>query len=407
MTTLNVLISGAGIAGPVLAFFLSQAGHKVTIIERSPTPRLGGQSVDIRGHGISLVRRMGVEAAVRSHITNEKGMMFVDDLNRNKGAFPVGDGKGFTSEVEIMRGHLASVFYDATKDDVEYVFGECVKTIKEDTDGVEVEFENGLPSRRVDVLVGCDGLGSRTRKLAFGSEISNAAINDLGLWSCFYTIPYQPEDDGWARWFLLPLRRSILFRPDNKKISRPSLSCMPEDDRFDKVMKADVNTQKALWTELFSDLTWKKDRLLDGLQQTDEFYMQKVAQIKLPNGWSKGRITLVGDAGYSPSQVTGMGTTLAIVGAYILAGELSKNTDDVPAALQAYQIGMKDFVDRAQKLPPGVPWILHPKSAWGIWLAHLIFGFVSWSGLANLFGGEPPASGMDLPEYIFREEIQS
>lgn len=401
MTTLNVLISGAGIAGPVLAFFLTQAGHKVTVIERSPAPRLGGQSVDIRGHGITLIKRMGVEGAIRSRVTNERGMMFVDDQNQNKGAFPVGDGKGFTSELEIMRGHLASILYEATKDDAEYLFGDCVKTIKEDERGVEVEFENGLASRRVDVLVGCDGWASRTRKLAFGSDVSTAAVNDLGLWTCYYTIPYQPEDDGWARWFLAPQRRSILFRPDNKRLSRASLSCMPVDDKFDQVTKADVSTQKALWTELFSDLTWKKDRLLDGLRQTDEFYMQKVAQIKMPNGWSKGRITLVGDAGYSPSPVTGMGTTLAITGAYILAGELAKNPDDVPAALKAYESGMKAFVDRAQKLPPGVPWIAHPETTWGVWLFHLVVGFVSWSGLASLFGGEPPATGMDLPEYTF------
>lgn len=404
MTTLNILISGAGIAGPVVAFFLTQAGHKVTIVERSPSIRLGGQSIDIRGNGISLVRRMGVEAAIRSQVTHEKGMMFVDDQNRAKGAFPVGDGKGFTSEFEIMRGHLASVLYEATKDDVEYLFGDYVTTIKEDQDGVDVEFENGLPPRRVDVLIGCDGWASRTRRLAFGSEVSNAAVSDLGLWTCYSTIPYQPEDDGWARWLLAPRRRSILFRPDNKKISRVSLSCMPEDDSFDRVMKADVDTQKAYWSDLFSDLKWKKDRVLEGLKQTDEFYMQKVAQIKMPNGWSKGRITLVGDAGFCPSPVSGMGTTLAITGAYVLAGELSKNPDDVPAALKAYQDVMKPFVERAQKLPPGVPGIAHPRTGLGIWLVYLVVRFVAWSGLTNLLGVEPPAADLNLPDYEFTKE---
>lgn len=404
MAPLDVLISGAGIAGPVVAYFLRKAGHNVTIVERSPTARLGGQGIDLRGHGITVVRRMGLEDAVRKCITNEKGMMFVDHQDRDKGAFPVGDGKGFTSEIEIMRGSLAKVLYDATKDDVEYVFGDYVKTIREDAQGVEVEFENGLPSRRVDVLVGCDGWASKTRKLAFGSEVSNAAVNDLGLYTCYYTLPYQPEDDGWARWFLAPGRRSVLLRPDTKQISRVSLSSMPGDDRFDRVMKADPSTQKALWSEMFSNLTWKKDRLLEGLKTTDEFYMQHVVQIKMPNGWSKGRVSLVGDAGFCPSQITGMGTTLAITGAYILAGELSKNTNDVPAALKVYEDKMKDFVTRAQSLPPGAPGIAHPKSDWGIWLFHLIVGFIAWSGLANLFGGEPPATGMDLPEYVFTKE---
>lgn len=403
MTSLNVLISGAGICGPVLAYFLNQAGHNVTIVERSPTPRLGGQGIDIRGHGITIVRRMNLEEAVRSHITHEKGMMFVDDQNRDKGAFPVGDGKGFTSEIEIMRGHLARVFYEATKDDVEYVFGDYVKAIKENGSSVELEFENGLRPRRVDVLVGCDGWASRTRKLAFGPDVSDAAVHDLGLFTCFYSIPYQPEDDGWARWLLLARRRSVLFRPDNKRISRTSLSCMPDNDKFDKVMKADISTQKALWTDVFSDLNWKNERLIEGLQQTDEFYMQKVVQIKMPQGWSKGRITLVGDAAYSPAQVTGMGTTLAITGAYILAGELSKNPDDVPAALKAYESGMKNFVTRAQKLPPGVPKIAHPQTEWGIWFFHLVVGFIAWSGLANWFGGEPPATAMELPEYVFQK----
>lgn len=404
MSPPSVLVSGAGIAGPVLAFFLARSGSVVTVVERAPSVRLGGQNVDVRGHGLTILQRMGVEAAVRAKTTNEQGLRFVDSDNVSWADFSVGDGKGFTSEIEIMRGDLGNVLYEAGKDlpGVEYVFGESISALAEDAEGVEVHFENGLASKRFDIVVAADGWASRTRKLAFGAAESREAVNDLGQWAAWYTIPHAPSDSNWARWYNAPGKRMILLRPDNAERSRVSLWIMPRDDVLDKALKQDMTEQKATWARLFKDAGWESERVLEAMQHADDFYMQKVVQIKLPTWW-KGRVVLAGDAGYCPSPISGMGTTSAIVGAYCLAGEIAQSQSDLPAAFEAYGKRMAPFCKLSQRLAPGAPSMANPGSWWGIRALHLFLGFVAWTGLQNKMGASfnPPSQAMNLPKYDF------
>jgi len=404
MSSVSVLISGAGIAGPALAFFLSSAGLSVTVVERAPSPRTGGQNVDVRGHGLTILKRMGVEEAVRAQTTHEQGLRFVDSENASWADFPVGSGQGFTSEIEIMRGDLGNVLYEASKNmpGVKYVFGDSISALREDADGVAVDFENNTASQRFDVVVAADGWASRTRKLAFGPDESRAAVRDLGQWAAWFTIPHAPSDSDWARWYNAPGKRMILLRPDNSERSRVSLWIMPKDDVLDKALKGDMAAQKATWARLFADAGWESSRVIEAMEQADDFYMQKIAQVKLPR-WSKGRIVLAGDAGYCPSPISGMGTSTAIVGAYCLAGEIVKNPRDLPAAFEAYETRMGKFVIVAQKLAPGAPSMANPDSWWAIRALHIFLGFVAWTGLQNKMGASfnPPSQAMELPEYTF------
>jgi 2-polyprenyl-6-methoxyphenol hydroxylase-like FAD-dependent oxidoreductase len=404
MPPLSVLVSGAGISGPVLAFFLARSGISVTVIERAPAVRTGGQNVDVRGHALKILQYMNVEDEIKKKSTHEKGLRFVDSDNVSWADFPVADGTGFTSELEIMRGDLGNVLYEASKDvpGVEYVFGESISALSEDAHGVTVDFENGMPTRQFDIVVAADGWASRTRKLAFGADDSRTAVKDLGQWAAWYTIPHAPSDSDWARWYNAPGKRMILLRPDNAERSRVSLWIMPKDDVLDKARKLDMSQQKATWARIFADAGWESERVIEAMENADDFYMQKVVQIKLPT-WSKGRVVLAGDAGYCPSPISGMGVTTAVVGAYCLAGEIAKSQADIPAAFQAYETRMNKFVDIAQKLAPGAPSMANPDSWWGIRALHMFLGFVAWTGLQNKMGSSfnPPSQAMELPAYDF------
>lgn len=399
MSGLNVLISGAGIGGPTAAYWLAKAGAQVTVVERASALRTSGQNVDIRGHGLRVTQRMGLEEQLRSKTTKEKGLRFVDRNNACRAEFPVDDGKGFTSDIEIMRGDLARIFYEATKGTVEYIFGETIKNTKDRDERLHVEFANGTPARDVDILIAADGWASTTRSLGFGYARMDA-IKSLGQWTAWFTIPWRETDKDWARWYNATHGRMILIRPDNADATRVSLWIMSSQDKMEAVLRAGVDAQKDLFRQLFADAGWEAGRVLQGMEKADDFYMQQVAQVKMKKWWS-GRTVLVGDAGYCPSPISGMGTTVAIVGAYVLAGEIARNPKDHKAAFEAYEEKMRPFVATAQKLAPGAPAMANPQTQWGISILHRFLGFVSWTRLNKLMGSSvnPPASAMDLPEY--------
>ncbi|KKY21978.1 putative monooxygenase fad-binding protein [Phaeomoniella chlamydospora] len=402
--TKSVLITGAGIAGPTAAFWLSRAGFRVTVVERASGIRATGQSVDIRGHGLTVIQRMGLETNVRAKSTQEQGIRFVDKKNTCKAAFPVNDGFSFTSDIEIMRGELAQIFYEATNEEVEYIFGEQVGAISETQDAVTIEFANGASPRSVDIVIAADGWASTTRAIAFGDWQKNA-VHSLGEWAVWFTIPWEKTDTAWARWYNAPRGRIFFLRPDSAECTRAALRIKTSDERLDKVSRKSVDEQKHLITHLVEDAGWEGPRIIKGMYQATDFYMQKIAQIKLKH-WSKGRTVVVGDAGYCPSPMSGMGTTVAIVGAYVLAGEIAANPGNHPAAFEAYERKMQSLVKKAQKLARGAPAMINPQTEWGIYILHLILGFFAWTGLYKLLGS-PPASAMKLPEYEIRDDVQT
>ncbi|KAH7336303.1 hypothetical protein BKA65DRAFT_563306 [Rhexocercosporidium sp. MPI-PUGE-AT-0058] len=375
MSKPTILISGAGIADPVCAFFLARAGIKTTILERAPSM-------------LQTVQRMGLESETRSWTTKEAGLAFVNETGRRLAEFPVREdgGRSFTSDIEILRGKMAGVFYEATRGlkEVEYVFGDHLAGIEEKGEKVEVELEKG-GKRMFDIVIGADGQGSKTRRLAF-KEVENP-MKPLHQFTAYFTIPYLKSDRNFAEWYNTTGGRGILARPDNAEYTRA------------------VQEQKQKMHEMFSDAGWEAKRVLGGMDKAEDFYMQEVVQVKLPS-WSKRRVVLLGDAGYCPSPVSGMGTSCAIVGAYVLAGEIAKHGIDYEKAFKGYEENLRSYIEKAQKLPPGAPAFANPQTKLGISILRGIVGFISWSGATKLFDmfSSPSAHDDELTVYDFRSE---
>ena len=324
MSKPTALISGAGIAGPICAYWLSKAGIQCTVIERASSLRKDGQGIDIRGAAKQVVRMMGVEETIMAFVTHEKGLAFVDSSGRHRAVFPSDpeNAMSFTSDIEIMRGRLAMIFYEVSKDVTEYIFGDYITDIQDiPASKVSVTFSKGQ-KRDFDFVVGADGMRSKMRNLVMPPSSKKEAeeqLYSLGEYMAFFSIPSLPNDGEWALWYNAPRRRSIMRRPDTDGCARAYLSVISSQLKGHE--QTSIPSQKALLKSIFSDAGWEAARVMQGLETCEDFYMQEIAQVKIPH-WYKGRVGLIGDAAYCPSPISGMGTSLAILGAYVLAGEM-------------------------------------------------------------------------------------
>ena len=213
MSGIRVLVAGASIAGPALAHWLHRRGAEVTVVERAPGLRPGGQAVDARGVAKEVIRRMGLDAAVRAACTDTAGAYTVDADGNVLETFRADDhgGDGYISEIEILRGDLSQVLYDDTRDGVEYVFGDRIAGLTQDADGVDVVFAGGT-RRRFDLVVGADGLHSALRAMVFGPH--ERYVRHLGLVLAFYSVPNEFGLDRWLLEYQEPESgRSALLRP--------------------------------------------------------------------------------------------------------------------------------------------------------------------------------------------------
>jgi len=395
----RALIAGASIAGPALAYWLHRYGWDTVIVERAPELRTGGQNVDVRGAGRTVSQRMGIENRIRAATTGEQGTRFVNAQGQTEAAFPVKPAQtsGATAELEILRGDLARLLHNATAQTTEYRFGNRITGLQEQEHGVRVSFEHGQ-DEAFDLVVAADGLRSGTRSLILGNE---PEIRPLGLTIAYLTIPRTSADDDWWRWYNAPGRRSITLRPDSVGTIRATFGFLSDRSQNERLSQ---DNQKALIRKVFSDAGWEAERILAALDDTDDWYFDTVAQVRAPN-WSKGRMVLLGDAAYCASPISGMGTSLALVGAYVLAGELAAHVDRRDG-LKGYERIMRPYVQQAQALPPGTPRLAYPASPLGIKMFH---GFVKLAAtpligrLGNRFF-TPPADKIDLPDYRHLEQ---
>lgn len=428
---LKILIVGNSVAGPALATFLllSPLNPKpeITILERrSPSSfkTQSGQNIDIRGSGMTIIRKLGLEKAVTDSTTGEIGVQFVDDQNRVWAQNGAGPNSG-TSDVEIMRGRLAEILFERCKSvgeemerggegkAVEFLFGETVDELEQEGEEVVVKLKRSGERRQFDLVVGADGLQSSTRKLVWGEKGDEERVKRLGMYGAFFSMPKGGNDTIWRRWFHAPGRRGIMLRPDVQRNRTTVFMYVinEQDQRLKEIAKKgheEMDAQKELMAEYFSDVGWESERIIREMKATKDFYYDMVAQVKMEK-WTKGRVVLVGDAGYCPSPISGMGTTLALNGAYHLAGAISRNPNDCPAALAAYEEQMRDLVDRAQKLPPGAPNIINPETAWGIFAMRAIIGFISWTRIVSFLSYFTSWEQKYVPveEYGFRELSES
>lgn len=413
MAPLKVLISGAGIAGNALAFWLSRLGHDVTVIERFPNLRATGLQIDLRGHGIEVLRRMGLEQSFRSKSAPEQGMQIVGKSGRRLAYFPANESgqgtQGFTSEFEIMRGDLCNLIYDPTKDRAKYVFGTSIESFEQNDSSVQIRFTDGKTGS-FDLLVGADGQGSCTRRMMLGSDSADALIPLGGDYIAYFTIPRpMQEGEGYIGTMYTSPGRAVMTRRHSPHTIQVYLICYSNSDRLQGVRRGDVKEEKKAVSKFFQGAGWQTDELLKSMQDADDFYCERMGIVKMKN-WSRGCVTLVGDAASCPSANTGMGTTSGIVGAYVLAGEIGRHCADsnisdadngIAAALKAYEQKFQPFMGQVQK---GVEEGKGPERLMSMSLG--IVALNCFMAVASFFKLNPfkwllkeDVKGWDLPEY--------
>jgi 2-polyprenyl-6-methoxyphenol hydroxylase-like FAD-dependent oxidoreductase len=299
---------------------------------------------------------MGLLEQIRAMTVNQRGIAWIDASGRHRAEMTVEafGGNGIVSADEILRGDLGAILYEASRSGVGYMFDDTITGLEHHSGGVHVTFEKADP-RRFDVVVGADGLHSVVRRLAFGPE-SNA-VRPLGLLNAWFTIPAEIDLDNWYLMHNAPGGRVVSVRPGRLPDEQKAAFSFRSAETLNR---GDATAQLDLLERQFADVGWEAPRLLQGARSAPDFYLDSMGQVRL-HRWSRGRVVLLGDAGYCPSPLTGLGTSLALVGAYILAGELAGAADQATAAMadaaiqravERYESLMRPYVEKGQKLPP-------------------------------------------------------
>ncbi|MFG1925232.1 FAD-dependent monooxygenase [Cryptosporangium sp. NPDC048952] len=348
----QVLVSGASITGPVLAYWLTRHGFSVTVVERSPTPRkTGGHAVDLFRPAVEISEKMGLLPLLAERAIKTTRMTLYREGKRR----PVRADltKVFSDQhLEVMRDDLSELYTAAGRDDVSYVYGDSVTAISPDGD---VEFENAAP-RRFDLVVGADGLHSTTRRLVFGEESSRF----IGAYLGTFTLPHDFGSDHELRMHVGVGRTAGMYGVPHLGEAR-ALFLFRREQIADRGVPRQMGILRAAFTGMHAEV----DRWLDELHRTPAFYFDAITQVHM-NTWSRGRVTLVGDAGYSPGPAVGGSASLAIVGAYVLAGELARAGGDHKRAYPAYERAMASYVRGSREVALRAARTIVPRSRLGV-----------------------------------------
>lgn len=349
MENTKVLISGASVGGPALAYWLARYGFEVTVVEVAQGLRSGGQAIDVRGPALEVAERMGVLDRIRARRVEMRGMSMVDgdgdELYRSEEQTITG-GDLSSPDVEILRDELAQIIVAAAGDGVEYLFGDSIAGLEQEDDGVRVIFQSGTV-RTFDLVVGADGAHSNTRRLAFGPE--RDYITHLGTYLAVWTAPNFLGLDRWQVFHQVPGSSwggGVMSVRGNAEV-RVYLgfeSEQPIDYDY-----RDTAAQKKIMADALAGAGWVIPKLLDAMWDAGDFHFDSMAQIRM-DAWSNGRVVLLGDAGYCGSPLSGQGTSMAMVGAYVLAGELKAAGGDHRAAFANYERELRGYVAANQEL---------------------------------------------------------
>src|SRR5215472_8022552 len=363
----TILISGASIAGPTLAYWLNRYGFTPTVVERSPVLRTGGFPIDVRNEAVEIAKRMGIWSDLQQKSTTLDQLSFMDARNRRiSGINMLMLRKMLDLDrtwAEILRGDLAETLYKATKNEVEYLFGDSIQAMAQDDDGVDVTFASG-GTRRFDLVAGADGVHSSTRQLVFGDEAQFE-------WYCGYQVAVFTTTDNYLGLdhtnmliYGIPGKQVMIrsFR-DNKELGACFMFKQPTKLHYDR---SDEEQHKQLLADAYADQAWEIPTLLEKLRAASDLYFDPVSQIRMES-WSHGRVVLLGDAAHCPSLLTGQGSTLAMMGAYILAGELQAASGDHRQAFQHYEQAFRPVTSREQKKLKSGGDFLVPATLLGLW----------------------------------------
>jgi 2-polyprenyl-6-methoxyphenol hydroxylase-like FAD-dependent oxidoreductase len=336
----EVAIQGAGIAGCALALLLAKQGHSVTVLECSQFLRSGGQAVDVRGVALKVVEELKLIEEVRAYRTHFRGMSVCDEhdneLERTTERTLSG-GRFDSDDIELFRDDLSRLLFSASSELVTYVFGDEVVSARQ-SDCVDVKLRNG-GERSFDMLVGADGLHSSIRRLAFGRD--EAFVHPAGIYAGIYSTSNSIGLDAWQLVFRTP-QRGIIVYPDRSN-DQLRVALYFADGGSEPPLQ-DTLAQKRALKAPFGDVGGRFRTLVAELDGADDLYASKMAQVRMRR-WSDGQIVLVGDAAYCPSPLTGQGTSLALVGAYVLAEEIARSTGDLAAAAESHERRLRPFVE--------------------------------------------------------------
>ncbi|MEV6025118.1 FAD-dependent monooxygenase [Streptomyces sp. NPDC052036] len=389
---LTVLVSGASVAGPAAALNLARYGARVTVVEKAPALRGGGFAVDFRGHvHRRVLTAMGIWDAVHAHRTRMGRQTVVGADGSPRVDLPA---QMMSGDVEIFRGDLARIMYERTRDRVEYVFGDSIATLTDTPDGVDVTFERGA-LRRFDLVVAADGLHSHTRRLVFGDESRH--LRFLDHYAAGFGIPNHLGLNRTGRLYSEPGRALVIGNYDGDP-DRAGALLVFRSERLAHDRR-DVAAQKRILAERFAGMGWEAPTVLKALEGADDLYFDAIAQIHVDR-LAKGRVVLLGDAGYGAT-MGGMGTGVAVVAAYVLAGELALAHGDHGTALAAYEARIRDFARGCQKISGNAGPFFAPATERRIRSRDRMYRLLASRLLAGVFKrlAEKAATDIDLPAY--------
>ncbi|GAA4096062.1 FAD-dependent monooxygenase [Actinomadura miaoliensis] len=388
----EILISGAGISGPALAYWLHRSGFTVTVVEKAGALRDGGYPIDIRGTAIEVVRRMGILPRLRDAHIDSRRCTFLDaeggvvaSLNPHAVAGSV-EGQ----DLEVRRGDLAAILYAMVRDDVEFLFNDSIDTLDQSEQGVDVTFHSGR-RRTFDLVVGADGMHSPTRESLFGPE--EQFHRYLGYCFAIFTMP---NTFGLSHELMLwntPGKAAALYAVGDNDELHAFLNFHQPEPPFDALR--DPDAQRDLVARIFAGAGWEIPRMVNAMRDADDLFVDMVGQIRMPH-WSSGRVALVGDAAYAPSFLTGQGSSLALVGAYMLANALSANRDHT-AAFAAYERDVRGFVAMNQALVDNGEATLFPTTARALEQRNTMLRDLVTMPSAT---ARPAHSALTLPEFV-------
>lgn len=387
MRNTTVLISGASVAGPALAYWLHRYGFDVTVVEKSPELRAGGQAIDFTGEThMTVLERMGILDEIKRHQTGKTDMVMVDEAGQQR-AFISGDFTG--GDIEILRGDLAAIMYKQTAEYCEYLFGDTITGLTETADGMWVEFAHA-PARRFDLVFGCDGIHSRVRKLTFGPESDFVTHNGyyyaLAGASHWENAQGSTPERAVSYGCNTPGRLAVT---GGSKATQMYMFASPQLD----YSRDDFDEQRAIVTEKFAGMGGEVPRMLAELPALGGFYLDSLSKVNMKN-FVRGRVALVGDAGYG-NTLGGFGTGLAVVGAYVLAGELALADGDYAVAFARYEEIMKRYTRKADDARPGP--FLAPKTATGLRFRNWFVGSRAFNLMLKY--GDSAKNDIDLQNY--------
>jgi 2-polyprenyl-6-methoxyphenol hydroxylase-like FAD-dependent oxidoreductase len=390
----TVLISGAGIAGPTLAFWLRAAGFEPTLVERAPSLRTGGYVLDFWGRGYDIAERMGLLYDIHRIGYHMRELRVVDRNGTRVAGFGTNVFRDLTGGrfVTLGRSDLSRLLFDKIKGATEAVFADELVGIREEADGVDVEFA-GAGGRRFDLVIGADGLHSNVRRLVFGPQ--GRVEKPLGyIVAAFEVRGYRPREE----------EVYVIYGSPGRMLGRAAL----HDDRTlflfvftarDIAMgRLDLPAQKAIIGDRFGDGNWECPRILRELTATDDLYFDRVSQIVMDR-WSRGRVSLVGDAAFCASLLAGQGSAMAMTAAYVLAGELARADGRHEEAFARYEQRLRGYIGSKQHGAQRFAAAFAPKTRWGLFLRNQMLKTFALPGVARLIVGRDIVDNLQLPEY--------